>query len=67
MGREHVRTACEGATGFKMIPQQERARKKTIADNSRFSRGSGAATDNIQKASERHSVILLAMVSITVN
>lgn len=56
-----MRIVCEGATGFKMIPQQET--EKTTAANSRFSRDSGAATNNIQRASERHSVILLAMVS----
>lgn len=41
--------------------------EKTTAANSRFSRDSGAGTNNIQKASERHSVILLMNVNITPN
>lgn len=53
----------EGLKRFHSMKRPE----KTTAAKSRFSRDSGAGTNNIQKASERHSVILLTNVNITPN
>lgn len=46
--------ACEGATGFKMSPSKPTSREKPQQPTLDL-RDSGDATNNIQKASERHS------------